>query len=291
MASTTISNNCLVVTVSDKGAELKSIKSADGREYLWQGDPEFWNRRSPVLFPFVGAVVDDKYTYQGKVYSSKQHGFARDKRFVMDAKADTSLSYTLTSDEETKEIYPFDFALTIGYTIHNNVLTVSWTVKNTGNETMYYSIGGHPAFNLPEDCEREDCFIMLDKTPRKMTAITDRYADGEVDVKDHVKVLPGHLIALDKDLFAKDALVFENDQVHMVALCDETRKPFVEVAYDAPVIGIWSPYKEGCSFVCIEPWYGRCDSIDFKGTLEERAWGNSLAAGEEKKYSYTITIL
>ena len=117
------------------------------------------------------------------------------------------------------------------------------------------------------------------------------FADGEVAVKDHVKVLPGHLIALDKDLFAKDALVFENDQVHMVALCDETRKPFVEVAYDAPVIGIWSPYKEGCPFVCIEPWYGRCDSIDFRGTLEERAWGNSLAAGEEKKYSYTITIL
>ncbi|MBQ4121693.1 MAG: aldose 1-epimerase family protein [Clostridia bacterium] len=291
MASTTISNNCLVVTVSDKGAELKSIKSADGREYLWQGDPEFWNRRSPVLFPFVGAVIDDKYTYQGKEYPSTQHGFARDKRFVMDLKSDTSLSYTLTSDEETKAIYPFDFALTIGYTIHNNVLTVSWTVKNTGNDTMYYSIGGHPAFNLPEDSVREECFIMLDKTPRKMTAITDRYADGEVDVKDHVKVLPGHLIALDKDLFAKDALVFENDQVHMVALCDETCKPFVEVAYDAPVIGIWSPYKEGCPFVCIEPWYGRCDSIDFKGSLEERAWGNSLAAGEEKKYSYTITIL
>ena len=291
MASTTISNSCLVVTVSDKGAELKSIKSADGREYLWQGDPEFWNRRSPVLFPFVGAVVDDKYTYQGKVYPSTQHGFARDKRFVLDSKGDTSLSYTLTSDEETKAIYPFDFALTIGYTIHNNVLTVSWTVKNTGEDTMYYSLGGHPAFNLPEDCEREECFLMLDKTPRKMTAITDRYADGEVDVKDHVKVLPGHMIALEKDLFAKDALVFENDQVHMVALCDETRKPFVQVDYDAPVIGIWSPYKEGCPFVCIEPWYGRCDSIDFKGSLEERAWGNSLAAGEEKKYSYTITIL
>ena len=291
MASTTISNNCLVVTVSDKGAELKSIKSADGREYLWQGDPEFWGRRSPVLFPFVGAVVNDQYTYQGKVYPSTQHGFARDKRFVLEKKADTALSYTLTSDEETKAIYPFDYALTIGYAIHNNILTVSWTVKNTGDETMYYSIGGHPAFNLPEDCERENCFIMLDRTPRKMTAITDRYADGEVDVKDHVRVLPGHMIALDKDLFAKDALVFENDQVHKVALCDEDRKPFVEVEYEAPVIGIWSPYKDGCPFVCIEPWYGRCDSIDFKGTLEERAWGNSLAAGEEKTYSYTITIM
>ena len=139
MAIHTISNSCLVVTVSEKGAELQSIKSADGREYLWQGEPEFWNRRSPVLFPFVGAVVDDKYTYQGKEYISKQHGFARDKQFELDSKADTALSYTLTSDEETKANYPFDFALTIGYALHNNELTVSWTVKNTGDSMQAWS--------------------------------------------------------------------------------------------------------------------------------------------------------
>ena len=212
-------------------------------------------------------------------------------KFTCEGKNGSQIAFTLLADESTKAIYPFDFALTIGYTIHNNELTVSWTVENRGNETMYYSIGGHPAFNLPEDVAREECFIMLDKTPSKITTITGRYADVQKPTKDMLRISPSHAIRLEKDLFEHDALVFENDQVHKVALCDERQVPFVEVAYDAPVVGIWSPYKEDCPFVCIEPWYGRCDGVDFKGTLEERAWGNSLEAGEKKEYSYTITIL
>ena len=291
MAIHTISNNCLVVTVSDNGAELQSIKSADGKEYLWQGEPEFWSRRSPVLFPIVGALANDSYEFRGKTYTMKQHGFARDKVFSFIGKEGSSVSFVLEADEETKAVYPFDFTLTVEYSLMNNEVHVSWTVENRGEETMYYSIGGHPAFNLPETLNREDCYIMLDKIPRKVTSISGRYADEEIIVKDNLNVTPNHLIRLEKDLFAKDALVFENKQVQKVALCDDTEEPFVEVAFDAPVVGIWSPYKADCPFVCIEPWYGRCDSVGFCGTLEERAWQNSLEAGEKKTYKYTITIL
>ena len=163
MALHTISNNCLVVTVSEHGAELQSIKSADGVEYLWQGDPAFWGRRSPVLFPFVGAVVNDTYSYGGKEYRSTQHGFARDMTFSFEGKDGSTLFFKAVANEETKEKYPFDFALTIAYTLHNNTLKVTWTVENQGDKTMYYSIGAHPAFLLPEDSVREDCYIHLDK--------------------------------------------------------------------------------------------------------------------------------
>lgn len=290
MALHTISNCCLVVTVSDLGAELQSVKSSDGKEYLWQGDSAFWGRRSPILFPFVGAEVNDTYRYEGKEYHMPQHGFARDCEFTFVEKENTRISFVLESNEKTCENYPFDFVLTVEYSLENNKLLVKWTVENKTEGKMYYAIGAHPAFNLPEEINREDCYIGLDKMPQSLTTITGRYADVEVNVKDAVHILPNRMIRLEKDLFKNDALVFENSQVHSVALCDDTFEPFVEVAFDAPVVGIWSPYKEGCPFVCIEPWYGRCDGVGFDGELSEKPWMNMLEEGESASYQYTVTI-
>lgn len=290
MAIHTISNNCLVVTVSDYGAELQSIKSSDGKEYLWQGDPDFWARRSPILFPFVGALVNDTYRYCGKNYPSKQHGFARDKAFTFVGKEGSKIIFRLEADEETKAIYPFDFVLTVEYSLMNNELHVAWTVENPGQEPLYYSIGAHPAFLLPEEEERSACYLMLDKIPRTVTAISGRYADGERSTKDVLSITPTHMLRLDEELFANDALVFEKDQVHKVSLCTPDQTPFVEVSFDAPVVGIWSPYKKDCPFVCIEPWYGRCDAVDFSGELPDREWQEKLEVGEKKNYGYTITI-
>ncbi len=291
MAIHTISNNCLVVTVSDHGAELQSVKSSDGKEYLWQGDPEFWGRRSPILFPFVGALVNDCYQYNQKTYPSKQHGFARDMDFDFVGKEGSKISFCLSSNEETKEVYPFDFNLTVEYSLFNNELHVSWTVENKSEGRMYYSIGAHPAFNLPVDSKREECFLHFDRIPKTMTAIEGRYAGEEVSTRDVLRIQPTHMLRLDEELFAKDALVFEKDQVHKISLCNASYDPFVEVAFDAPVVGVWSPYKKECPFVCIEPWFGRCDGVGFRGTLEERAWQNILEAGEKKEYKYTITVM
>lgn len=290
MALHTISNNCLVVTVSDLGAELQSVKSSDGIEYLWQGDAEFWGRRSPLLFPFVGAEVNDTYRYNGKSYPMPQHGFARDREFTFVEKEGSKISFMLESSDETREIYPFDFALTVEYSLLNNELHVKWTVENKTDGEMYYAIGAHPAFNLPENLCREDCFIMLDKMPSTLTTISGRYADTEVSAKTALHLMPNRMIRLDKDLFKNDALVFEHSQVHSVALCDDSYEPFVEVSFDAPVVGIWSPYKENCPFVCIEPWYGRCDRVGFDGELCDKEWMNKLELGESATYQYTITI-
>ncbi|MBQ7364519.1 MAG: aldose 1-epimerase family protein, partial [Clostridia bacterium] len=212
MALHTISNNCLVVTISDLGAELQSIKSSDGKEYLWQGDAEFWGRRSPILFPFVGAEVNDTYRYDGKSYHMPQHGFARDEEFTFVEKEGSRIVFSLESSEKTRENYPFDFLLTVEYSLLNNELHVKWTVANRTEGVMYYAIGAHPAFNLPEDLPREDCYIMLDKIPQKLTTISGRYAAEEVSTKNTLHITPNRMIRLEHDLFKNDALVFENSQ-------------------------------------------------------------------------------
>ena len=140
MAIHTISNNCVVVSISDSGAELQSIKSSDGREYLWQGSPAYWARRSPVLFPFVGALMNDSYTYCGNTYKMSQHGFARDMNFSFEGKDGSNISFVLNSDDKTFEIYPFDFLLRIEYSLNSNSVVVKWTVKNTGDTSAYLKI-------------------------------------------------------------------------------------------------------------------------------------------------------
>ncbi len=290
MAIHTIANNCLVVSVSDHGAELQSIKTSDGKEYLWQGDPAFWARRSPLLFPFVGAVKNNSYQYQDTAYPMGQHGFARDMDFAFLEKEGTKLSFRLTANDETRAVYPFDFALTVSYALFNNEIRVTWTVENNDSKVMYYSIGAHPAFLLPEKYSREECYISMDKVPQRITAISGKYAVEGSNVKDRLSLGASPFIRLEKDLFASDALVIEDSQLHKVGLCTPDREPFVEVSFDAPVVGIWSPDKEGCPFVCIEPWYGRCDAVDFEGTLEERKWQNSLPPAGSATHAYRITI-
>lgn len=290
MAIHTIANNCLVVSISDHGAELQSIKTSDGKEYLWQGDAAFWGRRSPLLFPFVGAVKDNEYRYGDQTYPMGQHGFARDMDFVFLSKEGSQIRFQLVSDENTKLVYPFEFSLIVSYFLLNNEVHVKWSVENRDDKPMYYSIGAHPAFLLPEQYDREECFISLDKMPARVTAIEGRYAVENSNVRDRVNVSPNRMIRLERDLFASDALVLEDGQIHRVGLCTPDQEPFVEVAFDAPVVGIWAPNKEGCPFVCIEPWYGRCDATDFEGTLEERKWENVLAPGAKADYSYEIVI-
>lgn len=147
-----LKNNFLTVTLSDKGAEIQSVKDVNsGREYMWQADPEIWGRHAPVLFPVVGRLKDDQYTYDGKTYHMGQHGFARDAQFTVEEQDDKHIVFLLTSNEDTKKMYPFDFELRVSYSLVNNLLEEHFTVTNTDTKEMIFGIGGHPGFNLPTD--------------------------------------------------------------------------------------------------------------------------------------------
>ena len=137
-----LENDTLRVEIESFGAEIKSVKrKADGREYMWCGDPEYWGRTSPVLFPFVGAPKNKEYRYEGRTYSMGQHGFARDMEFALEAQEGKSIWFVLASTEETYVKYPFRFRLHIGYMLDENEVSVHWKVDNTDEKPMYFSIG------------------------------------------------------------------------------------------------------------------------------------------------------
>lgn len=283
-------NEQLTVSISSFGAELQSIiNNSTQKEYLWHGDAAFWGRRSPVLFPIVGSLRNKQYTYKDQTYSMNQHGFARDMEFEMIQSTDTSIIFSLTWNEATYAIYPFHFKLNICYTLDGNTVTVAWQVQNLDDNTMYFSIGGHPAFLCPLDPNeaQTDCSLQFDCDHLTVTNIS---GNGLAMKQTQTIQLTDGNLPIHPHLFDDDALILEHGQAHKVSLVNGSQIPYLTVKFDAPLFGVWSPAKKNAPFVCIEPWYGRCDGEDYTGTLEEREYGNQLSAGEVFDASYSITI-
>ncbi len=290
MALFHIGNEQLTIQADSFGAELKSLKkTSTDTEYMWDGNPAYWKRTSPVLFPLVGALQNGEYVCDGQSYKMGQHGFARDMEFALKSQTNKEVWFTLSSDKETLLKYPYDFLLEIGYELEGNTLSVRWKVKNPADRDMYFSIGGHPAFCCPldEGAKQGDYCLWFDAKD-KITAgilenglMSDKKADFDLD--------NGHLW-IGKHLFDNDALVIENDQAHEVGLVKPDGSRYLTVSFDAPLFGVWSPPHKDAPFVCIEPWYGRCDDAGYAGTWQQRKWGQKLAAGEIFEAVYRITI-
>lgn len=275
-----LENDFLKISVDTHGAELSSIfNKNENKEMLWQGNPEFWGRKSPVLFPVVGKYKNGKTTYNGKEYSLGQHGFARDSEFTLIEKAENKLTFELTSDENTLEKYPFDFRLICSFELRDNKIIVGWDVKNTDDKTIYFSIGAHPAFY----CEKSKTVLSMNGENLKYSLVNSDglYTPAKYDVESS--------FVLHDSIFDKDALIIENSNVTEVSLIDNG-KNYLTVKFDAPLFGIWSPTKKNAPFVCIEPWYGRCDGADFDGDITEREWTNSLKINEAWHKEYEIII-
>ena len=275
-----LENDILKITVDTHGAELSSIYRKDERrEMLWQGDPEFWGRRSPVLFPVVGKYKNGKTTYEGKEYFSGQHGFARDSEFTLVEKTENKLSFELSSNEETLKQYPFRFRLVCSFELNNDRIIVGWNVQNIDDKKIYFSIGAHPAFY----CEKDKTVLSMNEENIKYNLINSNglYTPQKYDVENS--------FVLHDNIFDNDALIIENSGVNEISLINNDKK-YLTVKFDVPLFGIWSPTKKNAPFVCIEPWYGRCDAEDFEGDITEREWGNSLEAGETWYKEYEIII-
>ncbi len=289
-----ISNQKLEIGVKEHGAELCSIiRKSDGREYMWQASPEYWKRHSPVLFPIVGSLWNKEMRQDGKTYTMGQHGFARDMDFELIEKSADTLRYRLTSSEETKRLYPYDFILEIGYKLADNKVTVEWKVKNPSEQEIHFQIGAHPAFNyMNYNPEAETIgYFKFDKED-------DTYTLSLVGEKGCLKEERAQLatekgiLPINRHSFDNDAIILENDQVHSVTLLDADKKAYLTLRYEAPVIGLWSPARDGYApFVCIEPWYGRCDRENYTGEYSQKDWMQHLAPGKEFDVKYSIEIL
>lgn len=286
----TISNKQLTIQVSPHGAELCSIV-ANGKEYLWQADPAFWKRYSPVLFPIVGSVWENEYRNEGIPYTLTQHGFARDMEFTLISEKEDEVRYRLVSNEETLHKYPFPFCLEIGYRIQGKKIEVMWEVKNTGDKEMYFQIGAHPAFYWPEfdASNSERGFFRFDKENGLKYILISEKGCADPSTEYSLELTDG-LLPLDTHTFDKDALILENEQVRKVTLYNKEKLAYLSLHFNAPVVGLWSPPAKNAPFVCIEPWYGRCDRAHYTGEYKDKDWMQHLQPEEIFQGGYTIEI-
>ena len=291
MALFQISNDKITIQVDSMGAELKSLKEvASGREYMWNGDPQYWKRTSPVLFPLVGGVKGGVYRVEGREYPMGQHGFARDTEFQLKSQVASEIWFTLESNEDMLTKYPYPFVLELGYELADTTVIVKWRVKNPAKERMYFSIGGHPAFLCPimEGTKQSDYRIRFDTKEKLIASCLE---NGLVSGRTIAYKLHNGVLPVTEHLFDGDALIIEHDQAHSVSLVTPDGRDYLTVEFDAPLFGIWSPPGKQAPFICIEPWYGRCDRADYEGEWKDREWMQALNAGETFAADYKVTVV
>lgn len=286
-----LENEFLCVEIAEMGAEVTRIyDKTEDNEILWEGNPVYWKRHSPVLFPNVGKTYKNRVLINGTQYPTSQHGFARDNVFTCIEAANEKAFFMFRSSEETKEVYPFDFELHINYKLNKKELTVEWQVKNCGDETMYFTIGGHPAIRFAKPEETKADYVLKIPGKEKLEYVLIDISCGCANVdKVHTLQLSEETYPLSDEMFANDALVVDNGQIEEAWLCHKDGTPYVGVRSEGfPNYGIWS--VEGAPFVCLEPWMGRCDNVGFNAELSEKPNVNKVEAGEKFIKDYTIVV-
>ncbi len=275
-----IENDELKIAISSNGAELQSIYNKQNLiEYLWNGNPNYWAKKSPVLFPIVGGLKNNQYHYNGKTFVLNRHGFARENEFEVVQVSNTIVQFILSSSDKTKAIYPFDFKLTIEYRIEKNKLFTKYIVQNLTADEMYFSIGAHPAFKVPldEHTKFEDWYVEFNSIEN--AAIFPLTNDGLLEINPNTFFQNTNHLQLKKELFYKDALVFKDLKSSTVSLKSTSSKIGLTMQFfDFNFFGIWS--AKNADFICLEPWCGIADSINSNGNITQKEGINKLSSNE-----------
>lgn len=285
----TIENEYLRLETQSKGAELTSVfNKHNNTEYLWQADKQFWGRHAPVLFPVVGRLKDDTFTYQGQSYQLGQHGFARNFEFKIFDTTDDTITYELASKSRTLKVFPFHFNLKIKYTLTEKTVKTTYSVVNTYMTPLYFSIGGHPGFSCPlqEGEQRSDYKLVFSEPETQNTQlIIDGLRDGKVEqVLNNETTIP-----LTDELFDNDALIFQNLNSNEISLQKEDAKVLSFDFTGFPYLGIWSKNRKS-PFVCIEPWYGVADVLSHNQEITEKEGVMCLQPMESFECSFSFTL-
>lgn len=278
-----LQNESLVAEINLLGAELLFLGNENSGNILWSKQTNHWNRVAPNLFPIVGRLLNDSFTLQEKSYTMTQHGFARDKEFEVVEQTENTIRLRLVSTPESMDIYPFSFVFDVCYSLSEYGITIAYETQNTGEERMYYSVGGHPAFQLDEPLENYflefDTAIQLERED-----LVGGYFTGET----HYYGVSAHL-NLSRELFENDAFVLKNPQFQSVSLKHIDGKTLVQMNCDSwTAIGFWT--KQDAPFICLEPWWGWADQVDSTGKLEEKAGIRILDPGSKEILTYSIQL-
>lgn len=281
---TTITNSNLTAQIKHFGAELCSLKNKHAIEYIWEGNPDFWGKHSPVLFPIVGTLKNNSYHYNGKEYHLSRHGFARDLNFELIDNKENSATFAIQSSEETLKLYPFYFELQITYTLQESLLLIEYTVVNKSLSKMPFSIGAHPAFSLANNFEKYSLQFEKDEILEYNLLQNDLITDKTKTIEKREGLIP-----LTYQLFENDALIFKQLASKSLTIL-ENKKPMLRVNFDDfPHLGIWT--KQNAAFLCIEPWFGYSDTVENTGDLFEKEGIQTLDVNETFSSKFSIEIL
>jgi galactose mutarotase-like enzyme len=271
-----ISRRNISATIKADGAELCSLKNAQGQELLWQAG-EVWPRHAPVLFPIVGRLKDDRLKHQGKFYPMTQHGFARDRTFEWGERSSTRCALVLHDDAATRAQFPFAFRLRVSYAVTESDLEVEFEITNTGDETLPASIGAHPAFNWPLSAGIAKDGYSLKFSDEEHAPIR-RLEGGLMRARSEPTPVRGNILPLSEGLFADDAVILDRPASTAVRYAAD-RGPAIEVSWQGfKELGIWSK-PGGAPFLCIEPWAGYASPLDFDGEFMEKPGVMHIAPG------------
>ncbi|WP_198022771.1 aldose 1-epimerase family protein [Methylosinus sp. LW3] len=279
-----LSSDSLAAFISVKGAELQSLRTRDGVDYLWAGEPS-WPKHSPLLFPIVGRLAQDRYDYRGHSYAMTKHGFARDSLFSIVEASPHSARFALRASDATRAVFPFEFLLEVEFTLDGPRLDIRHSVTNLGDADMHFSIGAHPAFRWPlGDAAKAKSRINFERHEpapiRKLTGgLLGRMKDSPVE---------GRTLPLREELFADDAIIFDTlASKSLVYCCGSGRS--VQIAWEGfQHLGLWS--KPGADFLCIEPWHGYDSPVGFAGQLDEKPGIAHARPGETRDFTLRIEI-
>lgn len=288
-----LKNDKISAEFKTMGAQLISLKDAGNTEYLWQGDPNYWNGQSPVLFPIVGCLRGGTACVSGdKTCSFGRHGIARRKEFALISSSETQAVFSLKADEETKQHYPFDFELQMIYELKDRQLQITYRVLNHDAVPMPFCVGGHPAFNCPiSEGESFEDYIVEFEYPE--TADCARLnEEALIDNEDRIPILKNSaVLPVKHELFYHDALIFDQLKSRKVSLKHKDQEKGICVTFpDFDYLGVWSSANDG-PFVALEPWSGTSTCTDEDNVFEHKRGIRTLDPGTEDSLSYSIEIL
>ena len=287
----TIQNDILTVVISDAGAELQSIQTADGTEYLWQADAKYWDEKAPNIFPYVARMTNGTYTLQGKAYQMMIHGFLKYLTVKVSEQTEESITFVLGSNEETRKQYPCEFVYKIRYSLSGNQLLTTTTVENKDSERIYFAVGGHPGFNVPleEGLSFDDYYLEFSQTaqPTRVGFSKTCFLTGQDEL---FALENSKRIALHHDMFAKDAIVLKHAP-RCVTLKSDKGNRSVKVEYpDFQYIGFWHMPRTDAPYICIEPWSSLPSRQDVVEEFSQQSDLISLDAGKVYETTWIIEI-
>ncbi|MEY2670149.1 MAG: hypothetical protein RLZZ577_465 [Bacteroidota bacterium] len=284
MSIISLSNDVISAQINTMGAELCSLKNTENKDFIWEGDPAYWGKHSPVLFPIVGTLKNNTYTHNNKEYILTRHGFARDMEFELVDQTANTATFSIQSNSTTLASYPFQFELQIQYTLFHSTLEIAYKVINKDNSAIPFSIGAHPAFALPGNFENYS--LEFEKVePLEYTLLENDLVSTQTETI----ATNSNFVPLTHKLFERDALIFKKLESKSLTIV-EKEIPRLKVHFeDFPNLGIWT--KVGAPFLCIEPWFGYSDTTETNGNLFEKEGIIVLKSTDTFQTKFSIEIL